>query len=223
MNNLELKEFTLLLFRLEEKKIYNESKLDEVFLSYDKILYRLNIQKIKTKTGKDIKHKDLRYAIQVMQHKHKNCRWKSEKIRSRNFYILIEGYYWLISVYFNNKKKLIDADIEFFEDLIKQNEELLKLESKNLFEKDMKIQELVNYFNKKYETIEKAIWKMIKIHSNYRYVVNNEFVITKEGVEWLCKNCFKQKYLELLESYKMDLTEKFIKAGYIYDNFFNKN
>lgn len=223
MNNLELKEFTLLLFRLEEKKIYNESKLDEVFLSYDKILYRLNIQKIKTKTGKDIKHKDLRYAIQVMQHKHKNCRWKSEKIRSRNFYILIEGYYWLISVYFNNKKKLIDADIEFFEDLIKQYEELLKLESKNLFEKDMKIQELVNYFNKKYETIEKAIGKMIKIHSNYRYVVNNEFVITKEGVEWLCKNCFKQKYLELLESYKMDLTEKFIKAGYIYDNFFNKN
>ncbi len=223
MNNLELKEFTLLLFRLEEKKIYNESKLDEVFLSYDKILYRLNIQKIKTKTGKDIKHKDLRYAIQVMQRKHKNCRWKSEKIRSRNFYILIEGYYWLISVYFNNKKKLIDADIEFFEDLIKQYEELLKLESKNLFEKDMKIQELVNYFNKKYETIEKAIWKMIKIHSNYRYVVNNEFVITKEGVEWLCKNCFKQKYLELLESYKMDLTEKFIKAGYIYDNFFNKN
>lgn len=223
MNNLELKEFTLLLFRLEEKKIYNESKLDEVFLSYDKILYRLNIQKIKTKTGKDIKHKDLRYAIQVMQHKHKNCRWKSEKIRSRNFYILIEGYYWLISVYFNNKKKLIDADIEFFEDLIKQYEELLKLESKNLFEKDMKIQELVNYFNKKYETIEKAIWKMIKIHSNYRYVVNNEFVITKEGVEWLCKNCFKQKYLELLESYKMDLTEKFIKAGYIYDNFFHKN
>lgn len=223
MNNLELKEFTLLLFRLEEKKIYNESKLDEVFLSYDKILYRLNIQKIKTKTGKDITHKDLRYAIQVMQHKHKNCRWKSEKIRSRNFYILIEGYYWLISVYFNNKKKLIDADIEFFEDLIKQYEELLKLEPKNLFEKDIKIQELVNYFNKKYETIEKAIWKMIKIHSNYRYVVNNEFVITKEGVEWLCKNCFKQKYLELLESYKMDLTEKFIKAGYIYDNFFNKN
>lgn len=223
MNNLELKEFTLLLFRLEEKKIYNESKLDEVFLSYDKILYRLNIQKIKTKTGKDIKHKDLRYAIQVMQHKHKNCRWKSEKIRSRNFYILIEGFYWLISVYFNNKKKLIDADIEFFEDLIKQYEELLKLEPKNLFEKDIKIQELVNYFNKKYETIEKAIWKMIKVHSNYRYVVNNKYIITEEGVEWLCKNCFKQKYLELLESYKMDLTEKFIKAGYIYDNFFNKN
>lgn len=181
------------------------------------------MQKIKTKTGNNITHKDLRYAIHIMQRKHKNCRWKSEKIRSRNFYILIEGYYWLINVYFNSNKRLIDADIEFFEDLIKQYEELLKLESKNLFEEDLKIQELVNYFNKKYETIEKAIWKMIKVHSNYRYVVNNEFVITKEGIEWLCKNCFKQKYLELLESYKMDLTGKFIKAGYIYDNFFNKN
>ena len=208
---------------MEEKKIYNESKLDEVFLSYDKILYRVNTQKIKTKTGNDITHKDLRYAIQVMQRKHKNCRWKSEKIRSRNFYILIEGYYWLINVYFNSNMKLIDADIDFFEELIKQYEEILKLESKNLFDKDMKMQELVIYFNKKYETIEKAIWKMIKVHNNYRYVVNNEFVITKEGIEWLCENCFKQRYLEILESYKMDLTEKFIKAGYIYDNFFNKN
>lgn len=208
---------------MEEKKIYNESKLDEVFLSYDKILYRLNIKNIKTKDNKEITHKDLRKAITVMQRKHKNCRWKSEKIRSRNFYILIEGYYWLINVYFNGNMKLIDADIYFFEELIKQYEEILKLESKNLFDKDMKMQELVIYFNKKYETIEKAIWKMIKVHNNYRYVVNNEFVITKEGIEWLCENCFKQRYLEILESYKMDLTEKFIKAGYIYDNFFNKN
>ena len=208
---------------MEEKKIYNESKLDEVFLSYDKILYRLNIKNIKTKDNKEITHKDLRKAITVMQRKHKNCRWKSEKIRSRNFYILIEGYYWLINVYFNSNMKLIDADIKFFEELIKQYEEVLKLESKNLSVKDMKMQELVIYFNKKYETVEKAIWKMIKVHSNYRYVVNNEYVITKEGIEWLCKNCFKQKYLEVLESYKMNLTEEFIRAGYIYDNFFHKN
>ena len=64
---------------------------------------------------------------------------------------------------------------------------------------------------------------MIKFNSNYTYAENDNFVNTKEGIQWLCKNCFKQKYLELLESYKMDLTEKFIKAGYIYDNFFNKN
>ena len=163
---------------MEENEVYSESKLDEVFLSYDKILYRLNVKNIKTKDNKKITHKDLRKAITVMQRKHKNCRWKSEKIRSRNFYILVEGYYWLINVYFNSNMKLIDADIKFFEELIKQYEEVLKLESKNLSVKDMKMQELVIYFNKKYETVEKAIWKMIKVHSNYRYVVNNEYVIT---------------------------------------------
>lgn len=208
---------------MEENKIYNESKLDEVFLSYDKILFCFNIKNIKTKDNKDITHKDLRKAITVMQRKHKKCRWKSEKIRSRNFYIIIEGYYWLINVYFNSDKKLIDADIDFFQELIKQYEEVLKLEPKNLFENDIPIQELVSYFNKKYETIEKAIWKMIKVHRDYRYIENDNYIITKKGIEWLCKNCFKQKYLELLESYKMELTEKFIKAGYIYDNFFNKN
>ena len=31
------------------------------------------------------------------------------------------------------------------------------------------------------------------------------------------------KILELLEKKKMELTEKYIKAGYIYDHFFNKN
>ena len=208
---------------MEEKKIYNESKLDEVFLSYDKILFRLNIQEIKSKEKKDITHKDLRKAITVMQMKHKNCRWKSEKIRSKNSYILIEGYYWLKYVYFNNEKKLIDADIEFFEERIKSYEKLLKVESKNLFERDMNLEELSRYFKRKYETIEKAIWKMIKVNSNYRYVLKNEFVITKEGIEWLSKKCFKYKYLELLENYKMELTEKYIKAGYIYDSFFEKN
>lgn len=158
-----------------------------------------------------------------MQQKHKKCRWKSEKIKSRKAYILIEGYYWLLNVYFNSKKKLIDADIEFFEERIKQYEELLNLKPKELFDKEMYLKDLANYFNKKYETIEKAIWKMIKVHSNYRYIEKDNFVITTKGVEWISKNCFKKKYLEILEDYKMELTEKYINSGYIYDNFFEKN
>ena len=65
---------------------------------------------------------------------------------------------------------------------------------------------------------------MLKVtNKNYRYKENGKFIISKEGIEWLCKNCFKQKYLEILEQYKMELTELYIKRGYIYDNFFNKN
>ena len=51
---------------------------------------------------------------------------------------------------------------------------------------------------------------------------NRKAKISKEGIEWLCKNCFKQKYLELLEEYKMELTEKYIEAGYPYDVFLTK-
>lgn len=57
----------------------------------------------------------------------------------------------------------------------------------------------------------------------YKFLVDGKVVISSKGVEWICKNVFKQKYLELLEKKKMELTEKYIKAGYIYDHFFNRN
>ena len=60
-------------------------------------------------------------------------------------------------------------------------------------------------------------------NQNYIYRENGKYIISKEGIKWLCKNCFKQKYLELLEEYKMELTEKYIQAGYLYDYFFEIN
>lgn len=205
---------------MEEIKIYS-SELDKIFLSYDKILFRLKSEK--TKTGKEITHTTLRKAINTMETKHKKCRWKSEKIKSKNSYILIEGYYWLKYVYFNNEKNLLDADIEFFEERIELYEKLLKLTPRILFNKDISVEELSTYFSRKKETIKKAVLKMIKVHNEYRYKINKKYIVTQRGVEWLAKNCFKNKYLELLEEYKMELTEKYIQAGYIYDNFFGKN
>ena len=64
-----------------------EKELDKIFLSYNKILERFKIQKIKTKNGKEVTHKDLRYAISIMVKKHPTCRWKSEKIKSKRHYI----------------------------------------------------------------------------------------------------------------------------------------
>ena len=161
-----------------------DNNLDNIFLSYNKILKRLQMLEITTKTGKEITHKDLRKAICVMEEKHSNCRWKSEKIRSKRHYILIE----------------------------------------EIFIKDMYVNELEEYFDRKSETIKKAISKMLKYgDENYRYIENEKYKISKNGIEWLCKNCFKQKYLELLEEYKMELTEEYIKAGYIYDYFFGLN
>ena len=205
--------------------VNSEQALDSVFLSYDKILKKLHLLGLTTKQGKEITELDLRKAIDVMLEKHPTCRWRSEKIRSRKYFILIEGYYWLLNVYFQKEKSLIDADINFFEDRIKQYEELLKVENnQNWWNEDMDIKQLCKYFDRKEITIRKAIKKICDNgFEKYKFLIKNKVVISSKGVEWLCKNVFKQKYLELLEKYKMELTELYIKEGYIYDEFFGKN
>ena len=202
-----------------------ESKLDSVFLSYEKILRRFNMCGVTTKNGKEITHTDLRKAVNVMLKKHPTCRWRSEKIKSNNYYILIEGYAWLKQVYFQNEKSLIDPDVDFYEDRIKQYKDLLKLEhNENWWNEDMDIKQLCKYFDREEITIRKTIKKMCDNgFEQYKFLVDGKIVISSKGVGWICKNVFKQKYLELLENKKMELTVKYIKAGYIYDHFFDRN
>lgn len=203
----------------------SEQALDSIFLSYNKILKTFKLIGVTTKNGKEITHGDLRKAIDVMIRKHPTCRWRSEKVRSRKYFVLIEGYAWLNQVYFQKEKSLTDADVDFFEDRIGQYEKLLNIEhNENWWNKDMDIKQLCEYFNRKDITVRKAVKKMCDSGlGKYKLLLNNKVVISKEGVEWICKNVFKQKYLELLEKRKMELTEKYIKAGYIYDHFFWRN
>ena len=203
----------------------SEQVLESIFVSYNKILKRFKLLGVTTKCGKEITHEDLRKAVGVMLKKHPTCRWRSEKLKSKKYFILDEGYVWLLQVYFNKEKSLIDADVEFFEDRIKQYEELLGLEhDENWWDDDMDIKQLCKYFNRKEITIRKAINKMCDSGlSEYKSYTDEKAVISCKGVEWICKNVFKQKYLELLEKKKMELTEKYIKAGYIYDHFFHRN
>ena len=128
-------------------------------------------------------------------------------------------------MYFEKEKSLIDADVEFFETRIKLYEDFLKVErNKNWWNEDMDIKQLENYFNRAESSIRKAIKKMCDNgFSIYKYLDNNKVIISRKGVEWICKNIFKQKYLELLEKYKMELTELYIKAGYPYEHFFHRN
>jgi len=202
----------------------SERELDKIFLSYNKILKKLKINRLKTKSGKEITHKDLRYAIDFMIKKHPTCRWRSSKINSRKYYVLIEGYYWLVNVFFQKGKSIIDADIDFFKMRIELYENFLEIESKNLFNTDILYSDIEQFFNKKLYTINRAIKKLEdKYSTNLRFKENDKLYVSSKGIELLCKECFKQKYLEILENYKMELTEKYIVAGYPYDNFFNKN
>ncbi len=144
--------------------MYTDSQqiLDSIFLSYNKILNRLHALGITTKHGKEISHMDLRKAIDVMVEKHPTCRWRSEKIRSRKYFILVGGYYWLTQVYFQKEKSLIDANIDFFKLRIKQYEELLKIEhNENWWNKDMDIKQLNDYFNNKILLLEKQVRRCV--------------------------------------------------------------
>ena len=143
----------------------SERELDKIFLSYNKILAKLNKQGCRTKNNNEITHKDLRQAIEVMIKKHPTCRWRSNKVRSRKFYILDEGYWWLVDVFFQNETNLIDADIKFFNKRIKMYEDFFKIQSKELFVNDIPYSQLEKFFNRKIDTVRKAIQKLEKKYS----------------------------------------------------------
>ena len=198
----------------------SDRESEKIFLSYNKILRNFKILEIRTRNGKEVTIKDLRQAVNIMEKKHLNCRWKYRKRRKNYTVILREGYYWLMNVYFQNKQRQTDADIDFFTTLIKKYEEVLRVESKTLCDKDLYVDELDKYFDRSSGTIKNNIIKMNKATNGvYRYKKDGKYIISKLGIEWLCRNCFKQKYLELLEDYKMELTQKYMDAGYLYDNF----
>ena len=199
-----------------------QRELEKIFMSYHRALENFKLLNIKTRTNKNINMKDLIDAIDIMNEKHPSCRWKCQNPDSRKKYILTEGFYWLLDVYFQKEKPLVDADIEFFITRIELYKELLNVPNKDFFLDNMYVSELDNYFNRKHETIRKAILKMIKVNKDYRFIDTGNYKISNKGIEWLCKNCFKHKYLELLENYKMELTDLYIKAGYPYDIFLFK-
>lgn len=72
------------------------------------------------------------------------------------------------------KKKLIDADINFFEMRIKLYGDLLKTKSKILFDNDIVYFNLERYLERKIETIRKALEKIEKENkTSYRYKKDN--------------------------------------------------
>ena len=185
---------------------------------------------MKTKKGAKISHTDLRYAIQVMNEKHSSCRWQSEKIKKRYYYIQYEGVIWLREVYFSGyESKLIDKDVVWFRNRIqwyqqqfdKNNIEYPKFELKI---NDMTKKELSIYLNKSVITIENGLRDYEKATGeNIRKYEDGELKISESAIEWLIKNKYKNKYLQLLEDYKMQLTEIYKKNGGYYDNFLGRN
>lgn len=201
-----------------------------IFLDYKEILEELEKRNLKTKSGKEITHTDLRYAITIMNEKHSSCRWQSEKIKKKYYYIQYEGFIWLRDVYFSSyDMKFIDKDVKWFENRIlwyknqfnKNNIEYPDIDYKIIA---MSKKELAKYFNRSIRTIENGIREYESTQrKNIRNYKEDKLEINEAAIEWLLKNKFKDKYVKLLEDYKMTLTEVFKANGGYYDNYFGRN
>lgn len=165
-----------------------------------------------------------------MNEKHPLCRWQSEKFRKRYYYLQYEGVIWLRDVYFNNyKTKLIDKDVQWFEERILWYQNTL---SKNNIEYSimnfqltpMSKKELAKFFKRDVSTIKKAITEMEQ-QTNFknRNYHNGILYIDVDQILWLLKNKFKRTYIKFLEKYKMELTEIYKANGGFYDNYFDRN
>lgn len=199
-------------------------------MNYKEILEDFQKRKMKTKKGAEISHTDLRYAIQVMNEKHSSCRWQSEKIKKRYYYIQYEGVIWLREVYFSDyESKLIDKDVVWFRNRIQWyqqqfDENNIEYPKFELNINDMTKKELSIYMNKSVSTIENGLRDYEKATGeNIRKYEDGELKISESAIEWLIKNKYKNKYLQLLEDYKMQLTEIYKKNGGYYDNFLGRN
>lgn len=201
-----------------------------MFMNYKEILSDFNNRGLTTKGGKPITHTDLRKAIQVMQQKHSLCRWRSERIKQRYYYIQYEGVLWLRKVYFNSyDMKFIDKDIKWFKNRIIWYQK--QFDKNNIdypefsFNVDTmnKIQ-LSRYLDKSISTIENAL-RMYERNTSLkdRCYKDGKLQVQSSAIIWLIENQFKYKYIEILESYKMELTEIFKANGGFYDNYFGKN
>ena len=76
----------------------------------------------------------------------------------------------MIRVYFNKEKSMINADVEFFVNRIKEYEKVLNLEpNMDYWKSGMDIKQLSRYFDRDISTVRKAIAKMCK--ADYYYDV----------------------------------------------------
>lgn len=84
--------------------------------------------------------------------------------------------------------------------------------------------QLCKYFDKSISTIENAL-RMYEKNTSLkdRCYKDGKLQVQSSAVIWLIEIQFKYKYIEILESYKMELTEIFKANGGYYDNYFGRN
>lgn len=180
------------------------------------VVKELNDRNYSTAYGYKIINKDVYDAVRVMNQKHSRCEWVEKQ--NNKLRISLEGYYWLENVYFEKNKKTIEADVEFFEQLIEtyiQNcqRNNIQYELLNFISNDMTMKELSSFTNSSIKTIKRYFDKLPSEMQEKIYYFNKEKYIISSVCEELCIRYFKKTYLLYLENMYLILKKKIIKAG----------
>lgn len=113
---------------------------------------------------------------------------------------------WIKEVYLVHDKYYLDLEITFFENLIKEITREFNIEYKPLEYKDMNVKEMMRYFDKDYDSIRLAIYKMHhQYNSNLKYYNNERLIIKADAIKWLNEKYYRKSYLEYLERTKLKL------------------
>lgn len=169
-----------------------------------KFYYAYDIQR---KLGYD--NEKFKRLLRIIKKRHPEETWIYKRLSQNGRWITminVECVKWLEEVYFNKSKYYLDLEIEFYEKRIKEIEEKLGVEPKKFLYNDMSISELMNYFKKSRNSVDIAIYKMIKIlGEDVRYKKDNKIIIKDYGVKWLNEKYYRKAYLKELEKYKIML------------------
>ena len=188
----------------------------QTLYSVKEILSFLTEQNITTSYGYDVTHKDVLNGLKIINEKHSSCEWVDYTEPYPKF--TYEGYAWLVSVYFDKTKSLIDADIIFFEKLIENYRQICDDENVRYYiqpfiKNDMTYDDLAEFVGRKRSTVKKAFYKLPPLQKNNCYYHNQNKYIASDVCDDLCRKNFKRTYIKYLEKLYLNLKTELLKKG----------
>lgn len=155
-----------------------------------------------------------------MNKKHPMCNWTvygNDKLPM----IETEGKYWIVEAYFNKNKSLLDAEVDFFENIINEHkafcdENNINYEIPPLIKSNMTFDEFAILVGRAKGTVQKEYYKLSQEEKEKSFQSDNKKYIASSVLTQLCKQSFKRRYLQYLEEVYIYLWQDCLSGGSIY-------
>lgn len=154
--------------------------------------------------------RQMKYIKTKWKQWHKEDEWlvfRRNEYGKKVLWVYMEGVNWICEVYLKRDVPYILAEIDYAEKNINRLEQELNFHYNPVFAEQMNTNQMAVYFDRSPKTILNNLSYLRKENSNW-IIDTNPYIVTKEGIEWLEKNVYTQKYLEDLLRYKRILQAK---------------